>query len=214
MSCKKRCNRRLECGHPCIELCYLPCKAGCACDEEFPSANPAVAFTGSLEETRAAPLTYAKSVKGSSGNPQAGTTSHTIVVNGSPERKRKSSRSFQRSGLLHLEDDFADRGEAYHNIPQDTQPYRDFAAGGHIESDRYLAALVEREAAEARGQQLDEENFAALFGESGDESLVNRTERMTLIRTMSNGKGGSRSVWTGTYEPSRGKKEEASLLDS
>ena len=107
----------------------------------------------------------------------------------------------------------------YRDISQDTQPYRDFAAGGHVESDRNLVALVEREAAEARGKQLDKENFAALFGHSEEEGLVERTENMRLVRTMSNGKGGSRGLWKGTYGSSKyqtastSAKEEASLLD-
>ena len=108
---------------------------------------------------------------------------------------------------------------SHHGNPQDTQPYRDFAAGGHAEYDKNLAALAEREAAEARGKQLDEENFAALFRDPGDAALVDKNKTMTLVRTMSNGKGGSRGVWKGNYKPPRSenarpsKKEEASLLD-
>ena len=88
-----------------------------------------------------------------------------------------------------------------------------------MESDRNLVALGEREAAEARGKQLDKENFAALFGNTEEESRVARTEKMRLVRTKSNGKGGSRGLWEGTYESSRyqtastSMKEEASLLD-
>ena len=79
--------------------------------------------------------------------------------------------------------------------------------------------LMERQAAEARGKQLDEENFAALFGDAEDASLVDETKKMTLIRTKSNGKGGTRGVWKGTHEPPKSKeagpskREEASLLD-
>ena len=88
-----------------------------------------------------------------------------------------------------------------------------------MESDRNLVALAEREAAEARGKQLDKENFAALFGKSEEEGLVDTTEKMRLVRTVSNGKGGSRGLWKGTYESSRyqtvgtSTREEASLLD-
>ena len=114
------------------------------------------------------------------------------------------------SGLPHLED---------RDSPRDIQPYRNFAAGGYVESDKNLAALGEREAAEARSTRLDEENFASLFSDVGDSSLIDKTKKMTLVRTMSNGKGGSRGVWSGFYRrpsfknagPSR--EEEASLLD-
>ena len=63
--------------------------------------------------------------------------------------------SSQFSGSPQLED-----RQPYRDIPHDTQPYVDYAAGRHVESDKALAALGEREAAEARGKQLDEENFA------------------------------------------------------
>ena len=158
VSCKKSCNRRLKCGHACIELCYLPCKSSCACDKDFESADQAVTLTASPEETHAQP---------------------------------------------------------HRDIPQSTQPFRDYATGGHVEADRRLYALAERDAAEARGRQLDKENYAALFSEA---VLVDKTEKMTLARTKSNGEGGSRGLWKGTYEPrsanaSPTKEEETSLLD-
>ena len=107
--------------------------------------------------------------------------------------------------------------QPYRDIPQSTQSFRDYAAGGHVEADRRLAALAERDAAEARGRQLDEENYAALF--SDPVVLVDKTTKMTLARITSDGEGGSRGLWKGTYEPQRStnaspaKEEEASLLD-
>ena len=104
------------------------------------------------------------------------------------------------------------------DVPQVTQPYRDFAAGGHIESDKNLVALAERETAKARGKQLDEENFAALFSDQGEEVPKNEVDNMTLVRT-SDRKGGSRRQWKGTYQTSMfqdaspSQKEETSLLD-
>lgn len=64
----------------------------------------------------------------------------------------------------------------------------------------------------------------ALFSDPSDAVLVDKTKKMTLVRTISNVKGESRGVWTGTYKPtyepssskdaSPRKKEEAShLLD-
>lgn len=106
--------------------------------------------------------------------------------------------------------------QPHSDIPQSIQPFRDYAAGGHVEADRRLHALADRDAAKARGQQLDKENYAALF--SDPSVLVDKTEKMTLARTRSNGEGGSRGVWKGTYEPqstnaSPTKEKEISLLD-
>ena len=126
------------------------------------------------------------------------------------------SKSYQDSPLLlgspQLEGRLPPAVQPYHNIPYDTKLYRDFAAGGYVESDNNLAALREREAAEARSKQLDDENFAALFRDQGDPLPVDKT-KMTLVRRLSNGKG----LWKGVYESSRSadpsKKEETSLLD-
>ena len=110
-------------------------------------------------------------------------------------------------------------GSPQRDFPQDTQPYRDFAAGGHVESDKNLDEVVERETAKARGKLLDEENFAALFSNQGDEALADEMEKMMLVRTTSDRKGGNRGLWKGTYQISKSqdtspsKKEETSLLD-
>ena len=53
--CKKGCNRRLKCGHACVELCCLPCKSNCACDKEFESVDQAVTLTAAPEEPHAQP---------------------------------------------------------------------------------------------------------------------------------------------------------------
>lgn len=223
--CKKRCNRRLACGHPCTKLCYLPCKSDCRCDKEFESVDHAVALTGTPEETHAAPFDYAEAANGSfkgktrSYDPRAGPAKYATVLNKPPERKRKLRNSSQLSISPQLEDKLVDEGRSDRGVLHNTQPYRDFAAGGHVEYDKNLAALAEREAAEAQGKQLDDDNFAALFGDPEDAALIDKTKKMTLVRTMSNGQGGSRGVWKGTYKPPRSKntspskKEEASLLD-
>lgn len=211
--CKKRCNRRLECGHPCTQLCYLPCKSDCVCGKEFKSANHAEALTGTSRGIHAAPPHYAEDATESSGSKtcpqgsQVGATNYAAVFNGSPERKRTLRDSSQYSG------------SPPRDIPQDTQPFRDFAGGGHVDSDKNLVALVERKAAEARSRQLDDVNFDALFREAGDKAPVDEIEKMTLVRTISKKDGGNRGLWKGTYRPSRSqdaspsKKEEPSLLD-
>ena len=178
-----------------MELCHLPCKSGCACEKEFQLANHA----------EAAPASSGR--KTCPRDPQAEAANYAMLFDRSPEKKRTLRHSLQHSG------------SPQRDIPQDTQPFRDFAAGGHVQSDENLVTLMEREAAEARGRQLDEDNYAALFGDPGDD-LVDETGKMTLVRTMSNGKGGDRGVWKGTYKASRiqdastRKNEEASLLDS
>ena len=128
---------------------------------------------------------------------------------------KKCCNPSQLLGSPQLQDHSSYEGRPYSGISHDTQPYRDFAAGGHVEFDKNLVALAEQEAAEARGKQLDEENFAALFSDPGDATLVANSKKMTLVRTMSNGEGGSRGVWKGTYKPPRPKNAspEASLLD-
>ena len=138
------------------------------------------------------------------------------MLDESPEEERKLRGSSQISGSRQLED-----RQLFRDIPHDTQPYRDYAAGGHVESDKALATLCEREAAKAQGKHLDEENFRLLFSDPADAVLVEKTEKMTLVRTRSNGKGGSRGLWSGSYEvpssknvSSRTKEEARSLLDS
>lgn len=196
VNCKNRCNRRLNCGHPCMELCHLPCKSGCACEKEFQSANHAEAATASSGR------------KTCPHDPQAEAANYAMLFDRSPEKTRTLRHSLRHSG------------SPQRDLPQATQPFRDFAAGGHLQSDENLVTLMEREAAEARGRQLDEDNYAALFGDPGDDVLIDGIGKMTLVHTMSNGKGGDRGVWKGTYKASRiqdastRKKEEPSLLDS
>ncbi len=108
------------------------------------------------------------------------------------------------------------------NIEMETRAFQDYAAGGHIESDKNLAAIAERENAEARLKRLDEENFAALFSEVNVAKggvLTEKPDNVNLIRTKTDGQGGSRGVWKGTFEVPREdkntetSKEGASLLD-
>ena len=154
-----------------MELCHLPCKSGCGCENQVRAAG------------------------------------YASVSNEYSERKRMLRDSFQYPG------------SPQRDVPQDTQPYRDFAAGGHVESDKNLVELVERETAKARGKQLDEENFAALFSNQGDDALADEMEKMMLVRTTSDREGGNRGLWKGTYQisnsqdTSTSKKEETSLLD-
>jgi len=109
---------------------------------------------------------------------------------------------------------------ALDNTGTDTRAFQAYAAGGHIQSDKTLAAIAERENAEARLKRLDEENFAALFSEvnvaKGGVLTENKPGNVNLVRTKTDGQGGSRGVWKGTFEVPREEvdaKEGDSLLD-
>ena len=215
VDCKKHCNRRLECGHPCTEVCYLPCKSECACDNKFQPFENAGGPTKSHKESRAAPFTYAQAATGSYRIPLAGVTDHATLFSESPEREEQVRHYPKDTGLLHFENRVVDKDRSNRDVPQNTQSYRDFAAGGHVQSDKNLVTLAERGAAEAQTAKLDEENYAALFGDRQDDRTIDEGDKMTLFRKKSNGK----SVWKGTWRPSRSESvnrsenEKASLLD-
>lgn len=108
------------------------------------------------------------------------------------------------------------------NTEMETRAFQDYAAGGHIESDKNLASIAEQESAEARRKLLDEENFAALFSEVNvkkGKNLTQKPDGVNLVRTRTNAQGGSRGIWKGTIEiPQKDEnkgasKEDTSLLD-
>ena len=77
----------------------------------------------------------------------------------------------------------------------DGQAFRDFALGGHVQSDAELAAMAANELAELRLQQADSDMSNALFG---TENVV-MGQDMRLVRTASDANGMKRGVWKGTY---------------
>ena len=111
------------------------------------------------------------------------------------------------------------------NISNTTQGYRDYAAGGHIASDKSLAALQAKQDAAARQKRLDGENYRALFPETegGLKPKKAADDDVKLVKTISNGKGGNRGRWEGTFQVPKaenrkpgkeeGKEEEVNLLD-
>lgn len=111
------------------------------------------------------------------------------------------------------------------NISSQTQGYRDYAAGGHVASDKSLAALQAKQDAAARQERLDEENYRALFAETDEDLKPKKAvdDNVKLVRTMSNGKGGNRGRWEGTFQVPKAenkkpgkkeeKEEEVNLLD-
>ena len=113
------------------------------------------------------------------------------------------------------------------NVSHQTQGYRDYAAGGHIASDKSLAALQAKQDVAARQKRLDEENYHALFPEMDMEGALKAKkagdDNVKLVRTMEDGKGGNRGRWEGTFRVPKAenkkpgkeedKVEEVNLLD-
>lgn len=106
------------------------------------------------------------------------------------------------------------------NTEKETKAYKDYAAGGHIESDKTLAAMAEQNDAKARQERLDKENFQALFSDEniakGGVLTGKKPDNVTLVRTKTDGQGGSRRIWKGNIEIARkdeNGKEGSSLLD-
>jgi hypothetical protein len=100
------------------------------------------------------------------------------------------------------------------------QAFRDFANGGHVQSDAELAALAATETLrKLQLQKADQEMASALFGDDIVAAPETEKQQVTLVRTSSHPNGTTRGVWKGTYgmtemevlkEP---QPQEASLLD-
>lgn len=91
-----------------------------------------------------------------------------------------------------------------------TQAFRDFAEGGHIESDANFAAMLE---SQLDLQKADDAMASALFGGG-----IAEPQKVTLVRTASDANGTSRGIWKGVYgkeeaEVDGAKDETPSLLD-
>lgn len=101
----------------------------------------------------------------------------------------------------------------------ETQAYRDFAEGGHVQSDAIQETLMTDALAKAQLDKADEEAGRALFGDcEGGDGRVFR-----LMRKIENGDGEMlRGVWKGAFKAGEGEvdvegegmgREERSLLD-
>ncbi|KAK4697938.1 helicase required for RNAi-mediated heterochromatin assembly 1, partial [Lecanoromycetidae sp. Uapishka_2] len=191
VNCQEPCSRTLDCGHQCIELCYLECKSDCDCEP--------------MQEEIPEPISYAK------------------AASASPEKEKQVSptapRKRQQPGKLPPRTTSPQKAKTT-KIPAMSSAacYRNFAAGGHLESDRNFAAMAEQDSVEVRQKRLDEENFAALFGGPEQGTAVGKQDDMKLVRTKNDGRGGTREIWKGTMEVPQAKKvgskkQESSLLD-
>ena len=147
----------------------------------------------------------------------------------SPEKKKPSYSAILNRPASQIPAYSVEDFPILRNISDQTQGYRDYAAGGHVASDKSLAALQTKQDAAARQERLDEENYRALFPET-EEGLKPKKageDNVKLVRTISNGKGGNRGRWEGTFQVPKaenkkpgkqpGKKEEmveeVNLLD-
>lgn len=179
-------------------LCFLDCRSGCACDQEAQPTDLADGLISSHKST-SKPSSYAKAVD-------------------SLERGRKPRNAPQSDVSPQLMEVSGDEEKTHRKIARETQAFRDYAAGGHVESDRSLVALAKQEAAEARRKQLDEDNWNALFGTLEDLVPAQKTKEATLVQFKSDGQGSNRSTWQGTFDPRRAQgaqsnTKETSLLD-
>ena len=211
VTCRKSCSRLLECGHPCTQPCCAGCRSDCECSvvEDLNTATKDTTLSA-VEMTRAdgsprAQLTERKQQRTSSQYGRA------------PLKKvsRHSDVPLQHSTSAHLVN--VASGAQNRDIQQETQPFRDYATGGHVESDQGLAVLAEQEQIENRQKRLDDEAFASLFGNPNAPLLTRSSDNVELVRTKSDGEGGSRRVWKGTFEVPRADtstpKDQGSLMD-
>ena len=98
------------------------------------------------------------------------------------------------------------------------QAFRDFANGGHVQSDAELAALAARQAMnQLRLEKADEEMASALFGNDDDGPSAaaattttttttttrgkkkKQKQNVKLVKSSSHPDGTTRGVWKGTY---------------
>ena len=218
------CERFLECGHPCIEPCANhDCQSDCVCEPVIrEEVIETVSYAKATAEAKKENVSVRSPAERSDPPQKEG-------LSGDLPLRRFQSLKLQEP--LVPESPFEDPFEA-------AQSYRDFAAGGHVESDKKLAALATKDQAEASQKRLDEASWAGLFGAQVDTTAkkpdeatwaglfsvqVDTTGKKTdddvkLVRTIGDGRGGSRGVWKGTMEVPQAKKgkkkwQEFSLLD-
>lgn len=80
------------------------------------------------------------------------------------------------------------------------QAFRDFANGGHVQSDAELAALAATEALnQLQLAQADQEMASALFGNDPAPATGGGKQKVTLVKSSSHPDGTKRGVWKGTF---------------
>jgi len=195
VACQKHCSRLLECGHPCTQLCNAECKSDCICCAVDELDTPVKAIT----------LSPKKKLGRSESSPST------------KQKQPRTSSQHDRLALEDLHELCRNSAPASQDLHQNIGPFRDYAAGGHVDSDNSFAMIAENESLEARQKRLDDETFAALFGETDAPGLAKSKDNVSLVRTKQDGEGGTRGIWKGTFEVPQANsirpKDEMSLLD-
>ena len=217
IACQKPCTRHLDCGHPCTQVCFADCKSDCECiatDDPTPAIPSITSSPGKKQVRDPTPL-----LKRQMPLRTASPDSQVLL----PQRSRGTTHQKKASQLVDLslptDHQQSSASAASQTKMHNTHSFRDFAAGGHVDADKRLAESTEQEQIEARQKRLDEESFAALFGDPSAPVLTENKDKVNLVRTKEDGFGGSRGVWKGTFEVPRAEdsksksKNERSLLD-
>lgn len=209
--CRKPCIKRLPCGHACLENCDTTfCR--CICTK-----GKGPTYQWPTEPKPPPPPSSGPHGNGTPKKPPHGNRSsprYSSPKKGSSPNKRTSpAKPTQRSSLHDLDFRLIDAPE--------TQAYRDFAKGGHVESDAMLETIVTDALAKAQLDKADEDAQRALFGVENGEGSGEPSPR--LMRTIGNEDGSpTRGVWKGVFRAGKGeveakvdggRGEERSLLD-
>ena len=189
--CKAPCNRLRECGHPCLELCYLPCRCICGEGRTPPVENaPAQRLSEnsrSRSESRVRPIRTESQLASRHGSPMSQLSRRDIAD------QIEAFQDFAKGGHVEADQKF-------------------------VEHANEQAAVTMDEETQKKLKEADDEMAAALFGEMDlidvrhksppektDESSKKKIDGVELVRTSADGK---RGVWKGTYDPLSGAGEK------
>ena len=211
VDCLQPCTRVLACGHPCTEPCHADCKSNCECHNAA-ELEEAIEATVSSPEKLQADVTHPAS---SVGRAWPDITSSKYEP---PSTRRKAenavvvSRPPKLSSLVDLAPVMSNK-----NTKKELLPLGDLTGRGPVQPNQNPRVFTERENLELRQKRLDDETFAALFGDPSAPSLTERIDNVNLVRTRPDGEGGKRGLWTGTFEVPQSDpietKEKDDLLD-
>jgi len=224
VNCHKPCDNLIECGHACTQLCYLECKSDCECVaqevDEVKETNPPLDYAQTLAasfEKKANTMAGSpgKKAKALTSSPEKKATQPLGLPQGSHKKPKQQLVGNPMSSFT-----FPQLAEISNRGPYTgVQKFREYAEGGHVESDQRLADLAAEQQAKTRQDRMDEKNAASLFTPGEDAPPGRDMEEMKLVRTKTDGQGGSRGVWKGTYEApaheehTSPSKDEVSLIE-
>ncbi len=187
----ERCTRIRECGHPCVELCYLDCR--CICSTDRPQRIQATPSKGLPEGSTSHHARIGSQPVSRHGSPISSLSGKEI------EDQIEAFQAFAKGG--HVE---ADK-KLVENANKETAVAMDEDAQKKLKQadDEMAAALF----ADVDLISLEESPHPASSGnvplKKTEETPKKKADGVELVRTTSDGK---RGVWKGTYDP----KSEAS----